>query len=235
VLVLALVVAYFPIRAAVDWPGWAKPHTLMEYAATLIALGIGVISLIHFYAKKNNRFLFIGTAFIGTALLDGFHTVVTDVTFVRRFEVLMPSSPPSLILWSWNASRIFLGLMMLLSYVTWRREEKMGEAGRVREALVYATTGVMTLACFTFFVIVPLPATYHEGWTFPRPEEFVSAALFLAALVCYYRNGAWREDAFEHWVVLSLILGLICQALYMPSSMRPTHSKPPATCVSSRG
>ena len=39
----------------------------MEALATLLAFVVGAISLVRFYSKKNNTFLFIGTGFLGTA------------------------------------------------------------------------------------------------------------------------------------------------------------------------
>ena len=59
----------------------------METAATLLALLIGLMALVRFYSKKNNTFLFIGAGFLGTALLDGYHAVVTS----SGFGPFMPS------------------------------------------------------------------------------------------------------------------------------------------------
>ncbi|MCH8331052.1 MAG: hypothetical protein IH946_06690, partial [Bacteroidetes bacterium] len=50
----------------------------MEGIATLLALVVGTMALVRFYSKKNNTFLFIGTGFLGTALLDGYHAIVTS-------------------------------------------------------------------------------------------------------------------------------------------------------------
>ena len=41
---------------------------------------------------------------------------------------------------------------------------------------------------------------------------------FLLALVGYLHKGTWKTDAFEHWVVLSLLVDFICQAAFMSSS-----------------
>ena len=38
---------------------------------------VGATALVRFYSKKDNTFLFIGAGFLGTAFLDGYHTVVT--------------------------------------------------------------------------------------------------------------------------------------------------------------
>jgi hypothetical protein len=60
-----------------EWRGGAQLHTLMEIIATLPAVFIGAMALVRFYSKKNDTFLFIGTGFLGTAFLDGYHMMVT--------------------------------------------------------------------------------------------------------------------------------------------------------------
>ncbi len=146
--------------------------------------------------------------------MDGYHAVVTSSFFSQSF----PSAPSSLIPWSWNASRIFLALLLLLSYRMWRREQDLGEAGVVREKTVFAAVGGSTVLIFCFFAFVPLPRAYYPEYFFGRPEEFVAAALFAAALAGYYKKGDWRLDPFENMIVVSLIIGLISQAVFMSRS-----------------
>ncbi len=198
------------------WVGNKQIHTLMELLATFLAAMVGTLALVRYYSQKDNTFLLIGAAFVGTALLDGYHTVVTS-TF---FDFYFPSPAPSLIPWSWNASRTYLSIFMLLSWVAWRKENIKGEEGRVREIAVYAGMGILTLAFFIFFAFIPLPRAYYPEFIFGRPEEFISAAFFLMALIGYYRKGAWKTDVFEHWVVLSLIVGFLGQAIFMSSSFQ---------------
>jgi PAS domain S-box-containing protein len=186
----------------------------MELAATLLALIVGVLALMLFYAKKDNTFLFIGTGFIGTGFLDGYHTLVTSSVFMQYF----PSPPPSLIPWSWLASRLFLSVLLWLSWVFWRREVRRGEAGSVPESLVYLIVSIWTLACFFFFAFVPLPRAYDPIPVFHRPQEFIPAIFYLFALVGYLRKGRWKSDTFEHWLVLSIIVGFVSQAVFMSTS-----------------
>ena len=182
--------------------------------ATLLALIVGVIALVRFYAKKNNTFLFVGTGFLGTAFLDGYHAVVTS----HYFQALLPSDLGSLIPWSWVASRMFLSVMLALSWYAWRRQQRLGEAGQVGEKAVYLFSAAFTLASFLFFAFVPLPRAYYPEFWFHRPEEFVPALFFLIALIGYLRKGEWRTDAFDHWLVLSLIVGFVGQAVFMSYS-----------------
>ena len=72
-----------------------------------------------------------------------------------------------------------------------------------------------------FFAYVPLPRAYYPELIFHRPEEFGPALFFLLALIGYLRKGDWRHDPLEHWSVLSLIIGLLGQAVFMSFSGQP--------------
>lgn len=218
-LSIALVVIYWLVSQTL-WAGNTELHSLMEVVATMLAIVVGPIALVHYYSKKNNQFLFIGSAFIGTALLDGYHMVVTSDLFAIHSPSFWPSAPPTLIPWSWNASRIFLSLMLLLSYLMQKREDRLGEAGRIRPALVFGVTGLLTFATFIFFMFYPLPPAYYEGPMFGRPEEFVGALFFGLALIGYWRKGRWRHEAFESWLMLALIASVFTQALFMSRSFQ---------------
>ena len=138
---LTLFFGYLLLRGS-SWQGSTQLHTVMETVASMLALLVGALSMVRFYTKKNNTFLFIGTGFVGTGLLDGYHAVVTSTFFASNF----PSAPSSLIPWSWIASRLFLSVLLWLSWLAWRREDRLGESGKIGEKEVYLTTGLLTLA-----------------------------------------------------------------------------------------
>jgi len=196
------------------WHGSATLHTVMEAVATLLALTVGAMALVRFYSKKNNTFLFIGAGFLGTAFLDGYHAIVTSAAF----KPFMPSDLPHLIPWSWVASRLFLSVFLFLSLIAWLREQRLGESGQISEISVYLFAGAFTLLSFVFFAFAPLPLAYYPELVFHRPEEFLPALFFLAALVGYLRKGDWQHDIFEHWLVLSLIVGFVGQTVFMSFS-----------------
>ena len=194
--------------------GDAALHTVMEAMATLLALLVGVLALVQFFSKKDNAILFVGVAFLGTAFFDGYHGAVTSAAFNEFF----PSTLPALSPWSWFASRLFLAVLMWLGYLASRRDGTRGGAGRINEIGVFALAGVLTMISFLFFALVPLPRAYFPELLFHRPEEFVPAVFFLLALIGYLRRGRWTEDIFEHWVVVSLIVGFLSQAMFMTTS-----------------
>lgn len=210
---ILLSIGYWLLRGS-TWQGSTELHTLMETVATVLALVVGVLALVRFYSRKNNTFLFIGTGFLGTAFLDGYHAVVTSTFFAHHF----PSVPASLIPWSWIASRLFLSILLWLSLIAWRREERKGAKGRISEGIIYALVSAMTLACFFFFALVPLPRAYYPELFFHRPEELVPAFFFLWALIGYWRKGHWKHSVFEHWLMLCLIVSFMGQAMFMSFS-----------------
>ncbi len=196
-----------------EWQGDTQLHTLMEVAATLLALFVGVLSLIRYFSQRDAHFLYIGAGFLGTALLDGYHTVVTS----SYFQPYMPSDMPHLVPWSWIASRLFLSMLMFVSWWLWFIHRKTTDFVP-NPQLVFGATALATLGAFLFFLIVPLPAYYSEAGIAHRPFEWLAAVFFLLALAGYLTKGGWRHDAFEHWLVLSLIVGLATQTAFMPFS-----------------
>ncbi|MBZ5569280.1 MAG: response regulator [Acidobacteriia bacterium] len=212
--IVLLAIAYALLQLD-GWHGSAYLHTLMELAATLLALIVGILALVRFYSKKENTFLFIATGFIGTSLLDGYHTFVSAPVFTQFF----PSPPPSLIPWSGFASRLFLSVLLCLSWAFWRRESGQEESRPVPEHLVYLLVGTWTLACFLFFAFVRLPVGYGPLPLFHRPQEFLPVVFSLLAAAGYLRKGRWKRDPFEHWLVLSILLW-VAQALYISTSDR---------------
>ena len=186
---------------------------MMETAATVLSLAIGGLALVRYYSKRNNTFLFICSA---TAFLDGYHADVSASRFIES----SPSTSTSLIAWSWFASRIFLSLLMWLSWVFRKRDDGGRAAGPIRERRVYATVAALALACYAVVAIVPMPTAYHPALVFSRPQELVPALFFLLALIGYFRKGRWRTDSFEHWLMLSLVVGIMAQAMFMSHSTR---------------
>lgn len=214
-ITLGLVLAIgLPVLGNAAWQSATQFHTVMETVSTLLAFLAGILALVRYYTKKEILFLMIGAGFLGTGVLDGYHAIVTS----DYFRPYSPADLPSLIPWSWVASRLFLSLVMALSFVAWLRRETDQTELNINERSIYAWVLFSTLASIAFFSFAPLPeATYPELF-FHRPEEFAPALIFFIALVGFIRKGEWRTNSFHHWLVLSLIVGLIGQAVLMSVS-----------------
>ncbi len=227
VVIAALLAGFFFVRNT-PWKTHIHIHTNMEVAAMLLALIVGVIALLRFYSKKSNLHLFIGTGFIGTALLDGYHAVVTSADLKEYFA----TENQNLIPWSWLASRIFLGALMLLCALTLPRLDSGKRTRQVSEGVIYLFASGFTLICFLFFYLVHLGPAYFQNTLLAspekfRPQELIAGFLFLFALIGFLRHADWKHDVFIHWIVISLIVGLMCQFPFMTFSGRLIGDKVP--------
>lgn len=209
-----LLLLLFYITRDVTWSGSKETHTLMELLATILALFVGILALIRYYTKKNNTFLFLGAGFIGTAFLDGYHTIITST----YFEVFLPSVPEALIPWSWSVSRFFLATIIFISWIVWKREKALGRREIISERAVYIGVGLFAFTSSLFFSLFPLPSAYYPELYFGRPEELGAAIIFLLAIIGYISKGWWRKHSFDHWIILFLIFSFMGQVLFMSFS-----------------
>jgi PAS domain S-box-containing protein len=204
-----------------SWHGSAELHTILETIATLLAFVTGGMALVRYYTRKSGTFLFLGTGFLGAALLDGYHAVVTSSFLAGRTR----SALAALISWSGYTSHIFLSLLMCASLFTWITERERPTGIRKWESVVYSLVGTWTLVNFLFFALVRLPPeAHHPALVVQRPAELVPAFFFGLAAVGYLRKRSWRTDDFEHWLVLSLIVAASSQLAYVSLSGSPYDS-----------
>ena len=207
------IAAIFGLPDSSDWRGAPELHSVMELVATLLALFVGVMALVSHYSHKNILILLVGVGYFSTAFLDGYHALVT-AEFFHRFT---PSDDASLFPWSWLVSRFYLALLMCLSWYAWYYQNSRNKAF-FNERLIYLFAANFTLISILFLGVVPLPSAYFDGWIFSRPMEYLPAALFATALIGILRIGDWRHKSLDHWIILSLVTGLIGQVIFMPYS-----------------
>ncbi|MBF0264720.1 MAG: GGDEF domain-containing protein [Gammaproteobacteria bacterium] len=211
---IGLTLSYLIIHDS-SWEGSIQLHTIMESIATTLALFVGVMALVRYYSSPDIIFLLIGAGFLGTSFLDGYHAVVTS----SWFKEYLPSDLTSLIPWSWIASRLYLAVMLWASYIVWKRVDDFKTNRKQYENRIYFYTFLTTLLSFLFFIFSPLPPAYYPDYIFHRPEEFIPAVFFALALYGYLSKGKWKNDNFEYWLVLSLIVNFVSQAVFMSHSL----------------
>jgi len=213
ILFVVLVAGAFLIRDS-PWQSSSALHTLMEALATVLAFIVGGLALVRFYSRKQATFLFIGTGFLGAGLLDLNHALLTAEPLLVREG----ASAENLFAWTWTAERIFLSLFLLASVIAWRQERKEGEGEAVHEGSVYAYALGLTLLNLFFFEWVPLSRAHVPGLWMMRPAEYVPGLFFLLSFVGYFAKGAWRRDAFEHWLLISVLIATMAHVAYMSFS-----------------
>lgn len=197
---LTLLILAFSLRND-SFRSSVQSHTLMELTSTILALFVGTLALVRFYAKRNGTFLFIGVGFIATGIFDFYHTTVTSTFFLNIF----PSAPSSLIAWSWLASNTFLSCFLLLGALAGRFDDKFWNTSPGKETYVYITTFGLAVACVLVFTYSALPLAY-SGHSVPRLQEVIPGILYLCSFVIFYHTGHWKACVFHHWLMLSVLI-----------------------------
>ena len=77
VLPLLALLIFLPLRNLQSASG-AQIHTLLELAATRMALLAGILALVRYHSRKSNTFLFLGCGFLAAGLLDGYHAMMSS-------------------------------------------------------------------------------------------------------------------------------------------------------------
>jgi len=215
ILLLLLVGSTGPLNAA--WNSSPETILVLETSAALLAFAVGALSLVRFYSRKQGTFLFIGTGFLGTGLLDLIHAWMA---FADRAG-LPDRGFGDRSAWSFTASGTFLSLFLLVSWIAWRREALRGIGQRIRERTAYVVAALLTLVVLVGFELMQgRRAIYPENFI-THPAEFLPALLFLLALLGFLSKGRWREDVFEHWLVLAILMNVMAHGAYMPFARAP--------------
>ncbi len=194
-----------------NWQSGPEAHTLLEAMATVLALITGFMALVRYYAKKSNTFLILGGGFLGTALLDGYHTLVTSSFFTGH----PPSTSADLSTWTGVVARMFLAFVMCASLLVWKREQQKPEPLKIRESIVYSFIAVCIAACILVFTFIALPSTYYPNFLFHRPLDLLPTLVWGLATFGYLYKGTWKTDDFDHWLIFTLILGVVGHLVFM--------------------
>jgi PAS domain S-box-containing protein len=203
-----------------NWATAPSVHTLMEAIATVLAFIIGGLALVRFYSRKQITFLFIGCGFLGAALLNLNHALATANFFLTAQVQANPDiRPGDVFAQTWTAERVFLSLFLfmglLLGSQAVRGDED--EAG-ISETSVYGWALVLTIAYLLFFQYLPVAQLSFPFRTISRPTEFIPGLLFALAFLGFLRKGSWRRDAFEHWLLVFLLISVLAHMAFMAFS-----------------
>ena len=184
-------------------------HSLIQSVATVIALFCGIAAIYRFYTGQpgNNMLLFIGVGFMGTFLIDIYHTVVTASWFQHAFPLI----PPTVAEWSWFATRAFLSVLLILSLPSI-------SGGAVNPRTTYTMVVLLTIMIFVVFMLLRTPYPVYPENFIARPLEFIPGGLFILAFIGYVMKGGWKTDKFEFWMVLFLISSIACDLFFMDLS-----------------
>lgn len=210
--IFAIVGAFY--FSGTQWQSSAYSHTTSEAAATLLAALIGIIAVTRYCARRNGGVLLIAGGFLGTAALNSYHTVITSEAFIARLQ----SNVGDLMAISDMAVQQFFALVLLAGAMT--RPACLTEAAARQTSfwLPRACVMIIVVCAFTLTYFIDLPAFRLFGIAITNPVELVAGSCLVAAFIACIIKGDWRHDAFDHWVMIAIIIACASDILFMARS-----------------
>jgi signal transduction histidine kinase/DNA-binding response OmpR family regulator len=203
-ILLLLVIFRLTLNTS-NWIGSATLHMAVEFVSASFALFVGILAMARFFTKQNSTYFFIGIGLMGAAWLD---------FYLGRFVAAQgggEATAVSLQTWQWNPSATFLSIFMIGSWLNWQRNKRQdGQPTRY-----YLPIALFALASLIFFALIPQAQFFQTPYFLGRVAVLFTAAFFLIALIGYLYKQAWRQEPFEHWLLIALIINVGAQALFL--------------------
>ena len=215
-------------------------HFYIELFAVLLA---AILSFYYIARARtlNDKFsLFIGIGFLANALIDLLHVVIS-FTYMNEFMFLKYFIPQT-----WFAGRIFLGAMFVIAIAgypllsgvsrkpnggilaepenqTLERPEKIPKV--LVWSLVILTIAAGGVAISSLFIV--FPGSVLDDFPIHRPYEIPPLALFVVALLYFYKNKLYRKsDVFYKGVLAAIVIDIFGQIImsYSTTSFDTAHN-----------
>lgn len=172
---------------------------MLEFAAALLAFWIGVQAIIRFYTQKNGTFLLVGIGFLGAGFVGSYPLLL----ILRQSDPFINPLVYFDFVPYWNLSQTFLALMLVISLGLWQKRRRWEQKSYFLNGRLVGLFAAATLVnALVFFVIHHV---FVSGLT-SCFSEFLTATLFLWALLGYLNKKVWQTNWFDHWLIISLIL-----------------------------
>ncbi len=192
-------------------------HTIVEIVGSILSIFIGILAFLHYLSKRNNMYLFISTGFLVEGSFKAIHALLTS-------KLLISLAPLGIIEWTSAISRVVFPSLLLLSYLTWKRENSQNAQGAIinyHRLFIYLT--LLFVSSFLMFLL--LPQNLFEQTTFSYQSSYIENSqnlvlsiipitIYLFAIIFYLNKGNWKTSKFEHWLIISLIVGFKAELIF---------------------
>lgn len=213
VLAVSLVALFFVVRGG-QWGVGPEFGVALDAVSLGLALAAGTVALIRNGHWPEDRFLYAGIGLLFVGFLDAYH-LVADLWAIAGSdggqigEVLSGGThAPFLVL---SVTILLIGLMA--------PRDSGSTVASSRPVLPF----IITLIVLAVVVLVtedwsilsrPLPGYLY----FDRPDQLLVPVVLALALAVFLREGLWKKQGFEFWLVLGLIAALFGRFLFLPVS-----------------
>jgi signal transduction histidine kinase len=208
-------------------------HFYIELFAVLLAAILSFYYLARAHTLNDKFSLFIGIGFLANALIDLLHVVVS-FTFMHEFMFLKYFIPQT-----WFAGRIFLGAMFAIAIANYPRlssksdtiynpsdKDENDKIPRILFVSLFALTAISGLLAISSLFLV-FPGAVLDIFPIHRPYEIPALALFLVALIYFYKNELYKKrDIFYKGLLGALVIDIFGQIImaYSTTSFDTAHN-----------
>lgn len=208
-------------------------HFYIELFAVLLAAILSFYYLARAHTLNDKFSLFIGIGFLANALIDLLHVVVS-FTFMHEFMFLKYFIPQT-----WFAGRIFLGAMFAIAIANYPRlssksdtiynpsdKNENDKIPRILFVSLFALTAISGLLAISSLFLV-FPGAVLDNFPIHRPYEVPALALFLVALIYFYKNELYKKrDIFYKGLLGALVIDIFGQIImaYSTTSFDTAHN-----------
>ena len=208
-------------------------HFYIELFAVLLAAILSFYYLARAHTLDDKFSLFIGIGFLANALIDLLHVVVS-FSFMHEFMFLKYFIPQT-----WFAGRIFLGAMFAIAIANYPRlssksdsiynpsdKDENDKIPRILFVSLFALTAVSGLVAISSLFVV-YPGAVLDNFPVHRPYELPALALFLVALIYFYKNELYKKrDIFYKGLLGALVIDIFGQIImaYSTTSFDTAHN-----------
>jgi signal transduction histidine kinase len=208
-------------------------HFYIELFAVLLAAILSFYYLARAHTLDDKFSLFIGIGFLANALIDLLHVVVS-FTFMHEYMFLKYFIPQT-----WFAGRIFLGAMFAIAIANYPRlssksntmyassgKEENNKIPRLLFVSLFALTAISGLIAISSLFLV-FPGAVLDNFPVHRPYELPALALFLVALIYFYKNELYKKrDIFYKGLLGALVIDIFGQIImaYSTTSFDTAHN-----------
>jgi signal transduction histidine kinase len=208
-------------------------HFYIELFGVLLAAILSFYYLSRAHSLNDKFSLFIGIGFLANALIDLLHVVVS-FTYMHEFMFLKYFIPQT-----WFAGRIFLGAMFAIAIANYPRlapkgndiyasgnKDENNKIPRILFVYLFALTAVSGVVAITSLFLV-FPGSVLDSFPVHRPYELPALALFLVALVYFYKNELYKKrDIFYKGLLGALVIDIFGQIImaYSTTSFDTAHN-----------
>ena len=208
-------------------------HFYIELFGVILAAILSFYYLARAHTLNDKFSLFIGIGFLANALIDLLHVVVS-FTYMHEFMFLKYFIPQT-----WFDGRIFLGAMFAIAIANYLRlssksntiynlsdKDENDKIPRILFVSLFALTAISALVAISSLFLV-FPGAVLDNFAIHRPYEIPPLALFLVALIYFYKNELYKKrDIFFKGLLGALVIDIFGQIImaYSTTSFDTAHN-----------